>query len=236
MTEQDKSLQIPQNQQLMSEDKWIEYIRPIQQQIDEIREKYGEASKEWVFTRAGAGGKSFDYVRDGFFEEILNEHFPDWSFLITHTGYIGQLIYVTGRLILNFKGVRRIFDDAGEDKVSLQDDGTMVPGAVKAAVTDCFKRCAHRALGAAENVYNQIDLKRKANVQKVTDAIKYTEEILGEPEPAISSDNYTRLQDAHEYFQGLELPTTDKGWEQLNITLKRFQILKEAVDAERRRD
>lgn len=236
MTEQDKSLQIPQNQQLMNEDEWIEYIRPIQQQIEEIIEKYGDASREWVFTRPGAGGKFFDYVRDGFFEEILNEYFPDWNFLITHTGYIGQLIYVTGRLILNFKGVRRVFDDAGEDKVKLQDDGTMVPGAVKAAVTDCFKRCCHRALGAAENVYNKIDLERKANVQKVADVIKYIEEILGDPEPAISTDNFDKMQSAYEYFNDLELPTTEKGWEQLNITLKRFQILKEAVDAERRRD
>jgi len=235
MIETDKSLQIPVNQQIMSEGEWDDYAGPIRYIASQIREKYGKAPNDYIYTRPGGKAGPLDYVREEFFTEILNEHFPDWSFLITDIGHMGQLIYVAGRLILNFKGVRRVFDDTGEDKAQAQEDGTMVPGAVKSATTDCFKRCCHRALGAAQNVYNLKDIERKKNISRIKNAIEYIEEVLGEPEPAISSDNYSKLQQAHKYFLNLELPTTDEGWDILNNTLKRFQILKEAVDAERRR-
>lgn len=238
MDDNDKALEVLNNQQLMNEAEWRSYTQPIRDMIDEIISKHAEAPNESVFTRKGSGGKLFDYVRDGYFEEILNEYFPDWSFMIPHPpSFIGQLVYVSGRLILNFKGVRRIFDDTGEDKMKAQDDGSMVPGAVKSATTDCFKRCCHRALGAAQNVYNIQDLERKVNVQKIRDVLTYIEDTLGEPDDAIPSEHWEKLQSAHDYFRekAENLPTEDKGWKKLNEILDKFYTLKETVDAERTR-
>lgn len=237
MDDNDKALDIVRNQRLMPDDEWQAYAQPIREKVAAIIEEYGDAPKEQVFTRIGSGGKFFDYVRDGFFEEILNKHFPDWSFMLPHPpSSIGQLVYVSGRLILNFNGVRRIFDDTGEDKMRTQDDGSMVPGAVKSATTDCFKRCCHRALGAAQNVYNKKDLERASNVQRVKNVIDYLEEALADPE-SISSEDYRRLESALEYFEESEanLPTTDKGWTELNQKIKSLANLKETVDAKRTR-
>ena len=236
MPNDDKSLEILNSQQVMNQAEWTEYIKPIQETVAKIREKYGHAPDEYVFERIGSDGNMYEYVREEFFVEILNDHFPDWSFVIPHPPhFIGQLVYVSGRLVLNFRGVRRVFDDTGEDKIKLQKkDGSMVSGAIKSATTDVFKRCCHRALGAALNVYNKKDLERQANVQMVRDIIAYIEDALNDSE-LISSASYTKLEGSLEYFQDLKLPKTDKGWNDLKKNLNKFKLFKEAVDAERTR-
>lgn len=235
MQNEDESLQPLDKQEIMETTEWERISSAIREKVSKIREQYGDAPREQIYARPGTAGDLFDYVREEFFIEILNEHFPDWSFLITDVGYIGQLVYVSGRLILNFKGIRRIFDDTGEDKAKLQKDSTMVPGAVKSATTDCFKRCCHRALGAAQNVYNIKDIERKVNVQSVKDVVTYCDEILDKPNEQLSSKHIENLRAARDYFSNKveNLPTYEKDWEKLLSNLDKFYKLKEAIDAER---
>lgn len=112
---------------------------------------------EFIKTRQGKGGKSFQYVEGGYVTAQLNKIFSPigWEFKIKNINVVktdkGQDVDVEGRLeIKDFKTGFTI----GKENIGGKE---YVPGMTlidqkKSAATDCLKRCA-AMLGIALDVY-----------------------------------------------------------------------------------
>lgn len=110
---------------------------------------------KFVKTRPGPGGKPLDYVEIGYVVNILNEAFGwDWDFLILDQQIGKRQVWVRGELVVRVGGKEIIkaqyggadikFDREG-DPISIADD-------LKAAASDCLKKCAS-LLGVAGDIY-----------------------------------------------------------------------------------
>lgn len=125
--------------------------------------------KQFVKTRKGKAGMTFDYVPGSYFKRVLNCAFGwNWDFKIIKQEVFG-LGQKWGQVITT--GELTVKDDAGHTIVK-QDNGKSdikylrasptfpmdLGNDFKASATDCLKRCAAQ-LGIASDVYGRSEVK-----------------------------------------------------------------------------
>lgn len=218
MTDNDKSLEVLNSQQVVEKDEWDRTAQAIRDKMAEIEREFGEAPLKYIYTRPGAGGKKWRHVRPDFCEIALHKHLPGWSFIIdsvhtvsTSEGYPKPVKEAVGRLIFIIEGVRRVVGDVGEKEVEFtyrkapkktetEEDVywlVAVPNQAKAAVSDCFKRCCIRALGIARNVYREKDNEHYAEFAlkpSDIDALRSHEEMLEKIQGKAEGDDLTKAK------------------------------------------
>lgn len=140
---------------------------------NQVQKLFNSTPKRYQYTRPAKGGGNWNYVRAGYVRRTLDSVFGyDWSFdLAPESKDLEKVFNVaakTGSVVVfgTFRGVVRdergnelsvlARGDSGSAEVKFKK-GTRNPlnfgNDVKAAVTDCFKRCAAR-LGVAADIYD----------------------------------------------------------------------------------
>ncbi len=143
---------------------------------NQIQKLFNSTPKRYQYSRPAKGGGSWNYIRAGYVRRTLDSIFGyDWSFdLAPESKDISKLFEVasrTGSVVVfgTFTGTVRdergneltkiIKGDSGTAEVKFKKD-TKDPlnfgNDVKAAVTDCFKRCAAR-FGIGADIYDPIE-------------------------------------------------------------------------------
>lgn len=134
--------------------------------------------KRHIYERPAKGGGKWKFVTGAYVKKTLNYVFGwNWDFTIVDKGREDDIVWVQGRLTVRDNAGNAIvkeqfgraevkfvtkFDEATKKKVktdSLLDYGNDL----KAAATDCLKKCANE-LGIASDVYNEmefIEIKRE---------------------------------------------------------------------------
>ena len=106
--------------------------------------------------RPGAGGKVFTYVTGDYMRNMMNYVFgSNWSFEITAREIVGADIIVQGRITARVGDQTLIKDQFGGAKIKLgkyDKKPVDLGNDMKAAATDCFKKCASQ-FGIAGDVY-----------------------------------------------------------------------------------
>ncbi len=113
---------------------------------------------QFIKKRPGPGGSQLSYVEVGFVINILNQVFGwDWDFRVIEQQIGKRQVWVRGELTVRLKEHQVIkaqyggsdikFNRATGDPVSIADD-------LKAAASDCLKKCAS-LLGVAADLYWQ---------------------------------------------------------------------------------
>ena len=133
--------------------------------VDVLRESAKERSrkktpKRVIKKRRGKAGRTWDYIKKGHVRKTLDDQFPGWSFTIQGLELFQTALSVSvwGALHVNDHGVPRTISDAGGAEIKLYRDGPnagkplSLANDVKAAVTDCQRRCAAR-LGFFSDIY-----------------------------------------------------------------------------------
>lgn len=112
--------------------------------------------RQFIKSRPGPGGQILSYVEVGYVINILNQVFGwDWDFRILDQQIGNKQVWVRGELTVRVKehsitkgqygGADIKFNRSTSQPVSIADD-------LKAAVSDCLKKCASM-LGIAGDVY-----------------------------------------------------------------------------------
>ena len=118
--------------------------------------------KQYVHTRPAKGGGTWDYVTGGYVKKCLNLMFGwDWSFEIVEEKIMHGEAIVKGKLTCN-SGGRSIVKMQYGNKDIMCKKGTDIPLSIgndlKAAATDCLKKCAAE-IGIAADIYNKEDFR-----------------------------------------------------------------------------
>jgi len=118
--------------------------------------------KQYVHTRPAKGGGNWDYVTGGYVKKCLNLMFGwDWSFEIIEEKIMHGEAIVKGKLTCN-SGGRSIVKMQYGNKDIMCKKGTEIPLSIgndlKAAATDCLKKCAAE-IGIAADIYNKEDFR-----------------------------------------------------------------------------
>ena len=133
--------------------------------------------KQYVHTRPAKGGGTWDYVTGGYVKKCLNLMFGwDWSFEIVDQQIIHNEVVVKGKLTCNSNGKTIVKMQFGNKDI-IYKKGTEIPLSIgndmKAAATDCLKKCAAE-IGIAADIYNKEDFRAIQVVESddILDTIK----------------------------------------------------------------
>lgn len=111
--------------------------------------------KEFIKSRPGPGGMRLDYVEVGYVINILNQAFGwDWDFRVMDQQVGNKQVWVRGELSVRLRGREIIKGQFGGSDIKLNKSGSPISIAddLKAAASDCLKKCASM-LGIASDVY-----------------------------------------------------------------------------------
>jgi hypothetical protein len=141
---------------------------------------------QYVKTRPAKGGGNWDYVTGGYVKKCLNLMFGwDWDFEILDEKVMFNEAIVKGRLTCRSNGKTIIKMQFGnkdimykkqtQEQVSkgLEKIPLSIGNDLKAAATDCLKKCASE-IGIASDIYNKEDF-REVRVDMTSDEEKLTE-------------------------------------------------------------
>lgn len=161
--------------------------------------------KQYVKSRPAKGGGTWSYVSGGYIKKCLNLMFGwDWDFeIISEQVTHGEAI-VKGRLTCRSNGkqiVKMQFGNKdiiykkqtpeqiqkGEDKIPLS-----IGNDLKAAATDCLKKCAAE-IGLAADIYNAEDF-REINVSAETIELEYLKELYDLKKDKCSEDEIINIE------------------------------------------
>jgi hypothetical protein len=125
--------------------------------------------KEALRKRPAKGGGEWEYVSGGWVKKQLNLMFGfNWDFEITNQMVLHGEAIVQGKLTCRSNGITIIKTQFGNKDVICRK-GTDIPLSIgndlKAAATDCLKKCAAE-IGIAADVYNKIDFEDVAVVNE----------------------------------------------------------------------
>lgn len=125
--------------------------------------------KEAVRKRPAKGGGEWEYVSGGWVKKQLNLMFGfNWDFEITNQMVLHGEAIVQGKLTCRSNGITIIKTQFGNKDVMMRK-GTEIPLSIgndlKAAATDCLKKCAAE-IGIAADVYNKLDFEDVAVVNE----------------------------------------------------------------------
>lgn len=118
--------------------------------------------QQYVKKRPAKGGGQWNYVTGGYVRKCLNLMFGwDWDFEIVNQQVIHGEAIVQGRLTCRTNGKTIVKTQFGNKDIILKK-GTETPLSIgndlKAAATDCLKKCAAE-IGIAADIYNKEDFK-----------------------------------------------------------------------------
>lgn len=122
---------------------------------------------KYVKKRPAKGGGQWDYVSGGYVKKCLNLMFGwDWDFEIIDEKVLHGEAIVKGKLTCRSNGKTIVKMQFGNKDVIYKKapdkDGNLVPLSIgndlKAAATDCLKKCAAE-IGIAADIYNKEDFK-----------------------------------------------------------------------------
>ena len=159
-----------------------------------------ETPKSMVKTRADG----FDYVEEGYMRNLLNDHYPVWSWEIIKYELLGSAwAVVHGRLKILDGSTTRTFDGISAHRIQTKrdsDEFVDIGNDMKSANSDALKLAMNRLCNIADDVYRKqmIDYnltdKQISNIEEIlsgigdsdlTDKIKDEVDSLG-----INSQNY----------------------------------------------
>jgi hypothetical protein len=142
---------------------------------NQVQKLFNTTSRKWTYDRPAKGGGNWRYVKRGYVRRTLDSVFGfNWDFIPeTSTTEAFEVAKLTGSVIIKGTLTCRILDPRGQPVATLQkgdygradvkfkkdldDLGQKIPldfgNDLKAATTDCFKRCA-MWLGVAADVYD----------------------------------------------------------------------------------
>jgi recombination DNA repair RAD52 pathway protein len=162
--------------------------------------------KQYVKKRPAKGGGEWEYVTGGYIRKVLNLMFGwDWDFEILDEKIMHGEAIVKGRLTCRSAGKTIIKTQYGNKDIILRkadEKGERHPLSIgndlKAAATDCLKKCAAE-IGIAADIYNKEDFKAvkvkpteseiidQKEVKKISDFINTAPslEALEESEPFV---------------------------------------------------
>ena len=129
--------------------------------------------KQYIHKRPAKGGGEWEYVTGGYVRKLLNLMFGwDWDFEILDEKILHGEAIVKGRLTCRSNG-RTIIKTQFGNKDVICKRGTDIPLSIgndlKAAATDCLKKCAAE-IGIAADIYNKLDFKEVQVQQVVRDS------------------------------------------------------------------
>jgi len=127
--------------------------------------------EKYVRTRPGKGGGTWKYVSGGYVKKCLNLMFGFmWSFEILEQLIMHNEAIVKGKLTIQSNGQTIVKMQFGNKDI-MYKKGTEIPLSIgndlKAAATDCLKKCAAE-IGIAADIYNAEEF-REIQVDLTTD-------------------------------------------------------------------
>jgi hypothetical protein len=129
-----------------------------------IKEKHNSISKSatsqlYIQKRPGPGGKTIDFVDEGYMRQILNDNYPVWSWEVIKYEFLGkEAVACHGRLTISDEGAVRKFDALAAHKIAItRADGNYVDlgNDIKSANTEAFKVACNRLCNIADDVYRK---------------------------------------------------------------------------------
>lgn len=148
----------------------------IKQFEDAIRNKHDEVSnkktnKNHVKQKAG-----MDYVEFSYMKRQADKYYPMWSFKNVHINQEflkAGWVQVTGELHFIDEGVPRVGAYAAAHRIAYKTGMSKTPenivdlgNDVKAAVTDCMKKCFNVYMNISDDIYKNIEIVDITNDQK----------------------------------------------------------------------
>ena len=138
---------------------------------------------KYVKKRPAKGGGTWDYVTGGYVRKCLNLMFGwDWSFEIIEQMVMHGEAIVKGKLTCNSNGKTIVKMQFGNKDIAYKKepdkDGNRIPLSIgndlKAAATDCLKKCAAE-IGIAADIYNKEDFTpiEVVSTQEIFDELVY---------------------------------------------------------------
>lgn len=124
---------------------------------------FARTPREYIYTRPAKGGGTWEYAPGAYFRKVLNYIFGfNWNFKILDIEEKYGQISVTGRLTVKDEHGNEVYkEQAGRADIKLKKD-TKIPmdygNDKKAAITDCFKKCASE-FGIASDIYSKNEYK-----------------------------------------------------------------------------
>lgn len=119
----------------------------------------------YVRTRPAKGGGTWKYVTGGYVRKVLNLMFGfDWSFEVTEQNIMHGEAIVKGRLTVKTAGKSIVKEDFGNKEIICKkgsDQPLSIGNDLKAAATDCLKRCAAQ-IGIAADIYSADEFREVA--------------------------------------------------------------------------
>jgi hypothetical protein len=161
---------------------------------------------KYVKSRPAKGGGTWDYVTGGYVKKMLNLMFGwDWDFEITDEKILieaGEVV-VKGRLTCRVGDKTIVKMQFGNKDIMFKNDWvdgkkvkTNIPLSVgndmKAAATDCLKKCAAE-LGIASDIYNKEDFVN-TKVSTSEDLKEILESLFKEKREVLSESEITAIE------------------------------------------
>lgn len=161
---------------------------------------------QYIKKRPAKGGGTWDYVTGGYVRKCLNLMFGwDWSFDILDEKVLFGEVVVKGRLTCNIEKDGRIrtinkVQFGNKDimyKKQPAPDGTKIALSIgndmKAAATDCLKKCASE-LGIAQDIYNKEDF-RPVKVTDEQEIKEQLESLFNDKREALTEPEITAIEE-----------------------------------------
>lgn len=163
---------------------------------------------KYIKTRPAKGGGQWKYVSGGYVRKVLNLMFGfQWSFDIIDQQVLHGEVIVKGKLTCTSNGVTITKMQFGNKDIMFKK-GTEIPLSIgndmKAAATDCLKKCAAE-IGIAADIYNpeefrEIKLDIDSELDMIVDLVKAKEHLLDDMQITFlqevinhkEKDNYTK--------------------------------------------
>jgi len=152
-----------------------------------------ETPKKYVKQRPAKGGGTWDYVTGGYVRKCLNLMFGwDWSFEIVEQMVLHGEAIVKGKLTCNSNGKTIVKMQFGNKDIMMKR-GTEIPLSIgndlKAAATDCLKKCAAE-IGIAADIYNKEDF-QSINVVPNEDILTQIKELFELKKDSLSTELFS---------------------------------------------
>jgi hypothetical protein len=112
--------------------------------------------RQFIKQRPGPGGQTMSYIEVGYVINLLNQVFGwDWDFKIVDQQVGKKQVWVRGELVVRLKGhtiTKAQFGGADIKTNRVSGEVVSVADDLKAAASDCLKKCASM-LGVAGDVF-----------------------------------------------------------------------------------
>ena len=151
-----------------------------------------QTPSKYVKQRPAKGGGTWDYVTGGYVRKCLNLMFGwDWSFEIVEQMVLHGEAIVKGKLTCNSNGKTIVKMQFGNKDIMMKK-GTEIPLSIgndlKAAATDCLKKCAAE-IGIAADIYNKEDF-QSINVIPNQDILTQIKELFELKTGSLDREDY----------------------------------------------